>query len=74
MDAIEVVAGDDVEEVELPGRLEQRRDLAHRCVIEAALERIEAGTYGLCDECGGPIGEGRLGAIPEATRCVDCAA
>lgn len=42
--------------------------------IEAALERIEAGTYGLCDQCGEPIGEGRLNAIPEATRCVDCAA
>ena len=41
--------------------------------IEAALERLEAGTYGICGECGGPIGEGRLDAIPEATRCVDCA-
>ncbi len=42
--------------------------------IQAALDRLEAGTYGLCDECGGKIGEQRLSAIPEATRCVDCAA
>ena len=42
--------------------------------IEAALERLEAGSYGLCEDCGNPISEQRLGAIPEATRCVDCAA
>lgn len=42
--------------------------------IQAALDRITAGTYGLCDKCGGPIGEERLVAIPEATRCVACAA
>ena len=42
--------------------------------IEAALERLEAGTYGLCGDCGKPISEQRLGAIPEATRCIDCAA
>jgi DnaK suppressor protein len=42
-------------------------------VILAALERIENGTYGDCDICGGTIGDARLQAIPEATRCVDCA-
>ena len=41
--------------------------------VQAALERIEAGTYGRCEACGEPIGEGRLSAIPEATRCVRCA-
>jgi DnaK suppressor protein len=43
-------------------------------VIQAALQRIENGTYGACDTCGKAIGEARLTAIPEATRCVDCAA
>jgi RNA polymerase-binding transcription factor DksA/uncharacterized protein YdcH (DUF465 family) len=42
-------------------------------VIQAALERIEGGTYGTCEACGKPISEARLGAIPEATRCVSCA-
>ncbi len=42
-------------------------------VILAALARIGNGTYGACDSCGAPIGEARLMAIPEATRCLDCA-
>ena len=41
-------------------------------VIQAALARIENGTYGQCDSCGESIGAARLKAIPEATRCVDC--
>ena len=39
--------------------------------IEAALGRIEDGTYGLCTVCGGPIGEERLEAVPYATLCID---
>jgi RNA polymerase-binding protein DksA len=42
-------------------------------VLQAALNRIEDGSYGLCDNCGKEIGEGRLTAVPEATRCVNCA-
>jgi len=41
--------------------------------IEGALERIEDGTYGLCEECGGKIPKTRLNAIPYATLCVRCA-
>ncbi len=41
--------------------------------IQAALTRIEDGTYGQCEACGEDIGQGRLEAIPEATRCVNCA-
>ena len=41
--------------------------------IQAALTRIEEGSYGLCEACGEAIGQGRLEAIPEATRCVNCA-
>lgn len=42
-------------------------------VIQSALERIENGTYGVCESCGEDIGKARLEAIPEATSCVDCA-
>ena len=41
--------------------------------IEAALERIEDGTYGECEECGAKIPKTRLNAIPYATMCVKCA-
>ena len=40
--------------------------------IDAALERIEAGTFGICASCGRPIGEERLEAIPYATKCIEC--
>ena len=40
--------------------------------IEGALKRIEAGTYGVCVNCGKPIAEERLAAIPWATYCIDC--
>jgi DnaK suppressor protein len=40
--------------------------------IDAALKRIEDGTYGRCVNCGKPIAEERLAAIPWATHCIDC--
>ncbi|HEY3365616.1 MAG TPA: TraR/DksA C4-type zinc finger protein [Symbiobacteriaceae bacterium] len=40
--------------------------------IDIALERMAAGQYGVCEECGGPIGEGRLEAFPSATCCIAC--
>lgn len=42
--------------------------------IETALARLEAGTYGICSECGSEIGLERLRAVPTATRCVECQA
>ncbi len=39
--------------------------------IDAALERIEAGTYGLCTRCGKPIATERLEALPYATLCIE---
>jgi len=39
--------------------------------IDAALGRIEEGTYGTCTVCGKPIGEERLEAIPYAKLCID---
>ena len=41
--------------------------------IREALRRIESGSYGSCSVCGGPIGAGRLAAVPSAVTCVDCA-
>jgi DnaK suppressor protein len=40
--------------------------------INSALTRMEAGTYGRCQNCGQPISPERLEAIPWATRCIDC--
>ncbi len=39
---------------------------------ERALGRIDAGTYGVCESCGQPIGKARLLAFPQATLCVAC--
>lgn len=41
--------------------------------IEAALDRVEDGSYGLCEECGAKIPKQRLLAVPYATMCVKCA-
>ena len=40
--------------------------------IEDALKRIEEGSYGFCEACGGPIGIDRLKARPVTTLCIDC--
>ena len=39
--------------------------------IEAALQRIDGGSYGACEACGKPIGAERLAAIPWARLCID---
>ncbi len=48
---------------------EETRDLAR---IDAALERVRAGTYGLCASCEEVISAPRLLAVPWALRCQDC--
>jgi RNA polymerase-binding transcription factor len=40
--------------------------------IDAALKRLEEGTYGTCSKCGGPIPEERLEAVPWAAYDVEC--
>lgn len=40
--------------------------------VERALAKIEAGTYGMCERCGDPIGPERLEALPWAILCIDC--
>jgi DnaK suppressor protein len=41
--------------------------------LERALAKLEEGSYGRCDRCGGPIAPGRLEASPESVLCIDCA-
>jgi DnaK suppressor protein len=47
----------------------QQRLLEH---VEQVLQRLDAGTYGLCSDCGQPIAEKRLQALPWATRDIAC--
>jgi len=42
--------------------------------VEHALQKYEAGTYGLCDSCGQAIEQARLEAIPQASLCMKCKA
>jgi RNA polymerase-binding protein DksA len=58
---------------------EQQRDLALRerseralADVEAALGRLDAGTYGACTNCHRPIADERLEALPWAALCIDC--
>ena len=58
---------------------EQQRDLAlrekdeqHLEAVDAALARIDAGTFGSCIRCGRPIAPERLEALPWAAHCIDC--
>ncbi len=54
--------------------LNEQRDRANRelRLLDAALSRIESGTYGSCVLCGEPIPDARLEAIPWARYCMDC--
>lgn len=60
--------------------LDQARDVAlltradqTLAELAAAQERVAAGTYGVCERCGGPIAVERLEARPETRVCVACA-
>ncbi len=60
---------------ELEKRLALRRRLEESLnEVEHALQKYEAGTYGLCDSCGQLIEEARLEAIPQASLCMKCKA
>ena len=50
-----------------------RQTRRHLAEIDAALARVDAGTYGICEVCGGRISEGRLEARPTARTCIACA-
>ncbi len=45
----------------------------HLARVEAALSRLDAGTYGVCETCGRPIPPERLEVRPAAATCVGCA-
>lgn len=59
----------DYEAAEEPRSDVARRELAE---IDAALTRIREGSFGVCIECGGPLGLQRLRALPEARYCLAC--
>lgn len=46
----------------------------HLVEVDAAVARLDAGTYGTCERCGGAIGDARLEARPVARTCIGCAA
>jgi RNA polymerase-binding transcription factor DksA len=46
----------------------------HLAEVDAALSRLDAGTYAVCERCGEPIGPERLEALPAARLCIRCAA
>jgi RNA polymerase-binding protein DksA len=48
------------------------RDVNEMREIQGAMERIAAGTYGVCTSCGSEISPQRLEAHPTAARCLDC--
>jgi DnaK suppressor protein len=54
------------------GQADVARDVQEVQDIEAALGRLEAGTYGQCVECGSVIPVARLDAYPTAKRCLPC--
>jgi DnaK suppressor protein len=56
---------------ELDSTLEESEEI-HLAHIDAALKRIEDGTFGICENCGKPIGTERLEAMPWVTLCIDC--
>ena len=60
---------------------EQQRDLAlrdratsHLELVDAALARLDDGTFGTCQRCGRPIAPARLEALPWAAHCIECQA
>jgi DnaK suppressor protein len=51
----------------------KERDQRTIAGIDAALDRMAAGVYGKCEDCGGVIGVNRLRALPMTNLCIDCA-
>ncbi|MFI5258633.1 MAG: TraR/DksA family transcriptional regulator [Candidatus Limnocylindrales bacterium] len=67
----QTAAATEVSESQRGQQLRGREEL-HLGQIEAALRRIEAGTFGRCASCGKPIAPERIEALPWATDCVEC--
>ncbi len=62
----------DIERTNEVSILISARDKEKLHAIEAALEKIQEGTYGVCEECGDEIGRGRQKVMPLAQLCVTC--
>jgi len=58
------------ERVNLLMMVKSLRDILRE--VQAALERMDAGTYGICQRCGQPIAEERLEALPATRLCISC--
>jgi DnaK suppressor protein len=69
LDAEETSVTDIQEDIEL-ALIQMKAETLTR--INEALERLDAGTYGSCNECGDEISPQRLRALPFAVRCKDC--
>lgn len=50
--------------------IDLRKDTLEK--IDHALEKLEQGTYGICEDCGAEISEQRLKAVPFAVYCIEC--
>lgn len=60
--------------VERIAQVDAARNLdAKRRDVERAIEKLDDGSYGVCDGCGAPIAPERLDAIPGAVLCMSCA-
>jgi DnaK suppressor protein len=73
--------GDEIPDPNDRATLEERRNWALRLrdrdrkligKIQDALARLDAGTFGKCSACGGPISPARLRARPVTDLCIDC--
>jgi len=62
------VAAEQGESRALAGTLREQLD-----EVDAALDRLDKGTYGLCLRCGQPVGDDRLAAMPATRYCINCA-
>lgn len=72
------VAGDSVDKIQGASILRvhnqlSKNNLTKLRLLERAIEQIDSGSYGYCEECEEPIGIKRLEAIPGCTLCIRCA-
>lgn len=59
------------ERAHLQALIDRARD--HLTALDEMAERLQQGTYGVCDDCGRPIALNRLKARPIARTCIECA-
>lgn len=70
--------GDSVDRAELAleadlDHLVENRERDRLAQLDVLLQRLDAGTYDVCDACGGPVERPRQEAFPRATTCIACA-